>query len=127
MSQQVPNSNDERVERETENSLVKILALAFFGGALVGLPLAGYFIGQFIGIHMAAGDIQQGYAFGGLLYTVYNATHNPVYNVESQVSQSLGISLGQMDVTTLEVLGLAVGLILDVVVALVFHRVYKHL
>ena len=125
MSQQVPNG--EGAEKEAENSLIRVVALLMFATALIGIPLAGYFIGDFVGMHMAAGDIEQGYAFGGLLYTIYNATHNPVYNTESQVLQALGVSLGQNDITTLEVLGIALGLVIDAIVALIFHRVYKKL
>jgi len=57
---------------------------------LVVIPVLGYFLGTLIGIHMSASDVDQGYAYGGLLYTVYNATHNPVYSQEAQISQAQG-------------------------------------
>ena len=92
---------------------------------LVSVPLLGYFVGNFIGIHMSTGDIQQGYAYGGLLYTVYNATHNPIYYQESQVSQALGISEGQTDLNSLSMFGLTSGVVADFFIAFLLVREYE--
>jgi hypothetical protein len=92
---------------------------------LIAVIIMGYFIGTFIGIHMSANDIDQGYSYGGLLYTVYNATHNPVYYQESQISQAQGIAEGQSDVSTLQLLGLATGFIADVAIAFLIVKEYE--
>jgi len=105
--------------------LLRIFLIIFGIMALVAVPLLGYFIGTLIGIHMSANDIDQGYAYGGLLYTVYNATHNLVYYQESQISQAQGIAEGQSDINTLQMLGLVFGLVADVPIALLFVREYE--
>jgi hypothetical protein len=94
---------------------------------LIAVPLLGYFVGNLIGIHMATSDIQQGYAYGGLLYTVYNATHNPVFYQESQVSQSMGIAQGQTDLNSLSMFGLTGGVVADIAIAYLLVREYERL
>lgn len=108
-------------------SLEKIITLVFLGMMLVAFPVSGYVLGYFIGNHMAFTDVQQGYAYGGLLYTIYKATHNPFYMDEANVTTAFGITLAQSDVTTLELFGLVFGLLLDVPVAIRFHQEYKKL
>ena len=107
--------------------VLRILLVIFGIIVLITVPLLGYFIGNFIGMHMAVSDIQQGYAYGGLLYTVYNATHNQVYNQESQVSLSLGISEGQTDLNSLSLLGIGAGIVADVAIAFLIVREYERL
>jgi len=97
----------------TGSRLIRIIFLLFTAIALLGLPIAGYFIGNFIGLHMAVSDIQNGYAYGGLLSIVAQTTHNSVYAQEANVSQGLGITEGQTDMNTFAVAGLILGLILD--------------
>jgi len=92
---------------------------------LVGVPILGYFIGNLIGIHMATNDIQQGYANSGLLYTIYNASHNPVFLQEAQISQAQGIGEAQSDTATLQMLGLMIGLLADVPFVFLFVREYE--
>ncbi len=103
--------------------VMRALLIVFGIIVLVAVPLLGYFVGNFIGIHMSTGDIQQGYAYGGLLYTVYNATHNQVYNEESQVSQALGIAEGQTDLNSLSMFGL----IADFGIAFLLVREYERM
>jgi hypothetical protein len=104
------------------------MLLVLFGAiALVGLPVAGYFIGNFIGMHMAVSDIQNGYAYGGLLSIVAQSTHNSVYAQEANVSQGLGVAEGQTDVNTLATLGLVLGLILDAPLAYLVVSEYERL
>jgi len=111
----------------TGGRLVRMLLVLFGAIALVALPIAGYFIGNFIGFHMAVNDVQNGYAYGGLLAIVAKATHNPVYAQEANVSQGLGIAEGQSDVNTLTVLGLALGLMLDAPLAYLVVYEYEKL
>jgi len=105
--------------------VMRALLMIFGIIVLVAVPLLGYFVGNFIGIHMSTGDIQQGYAYGGLLYTVYNATHNPIYYQESQVSQALGISEGQTDLNSLSMFGLTSGVVADFFIAFLLVREYE--
>jgi hypothetical protein len=105
--------------------VLRVLLIVFGVIVLIAVPLLGYFIGNFIGMHMSTSDIQQGYAYGGLLYTVYNATHNPVYYQESQVSQALGIAEGQSDINSLTMLGLVSGIITDIIIAFLIVREYE--
>ena len=107
--------------------VLRILLIVFGVIVLVAVPLLGYFIGNFIGIHMATSDIQQGYAYGGLLATVYNATHNPTYMQEAQVSQSMGIAEGQTDLSGLSMLGILAGVIADIPIAFLIVREYEML
>jgi len=117
-----PNRNNNGSTR-----LIRIMLVLFGVLALVGIPVLGYFIGNFIGIHMSENDVIQGYAYGGLLYTIYNTTHNPVYGIESQQIQSLGITTAQGDVTTLSMIGLIIGLTIDPLVAYMIVREYENL
>jgi len=105
--------------------ILRIFLMIFGIMALVAIPILGYFLGTLIGIHMSVNDIDQGYAYGGLMYTVYNATHNPVYYQESQVSQALGIAEGQTDIGTLQLIGLGFGLAIDVPIVFLFVREYE--
>jgi len=107
--------------------LIRMLLLLFGAMALAGLPVAGYFIGNFIGIHMAVNDIQNGYAYGGLLSVVAQSTHNSVYAQEANVSQGLGVTLGQTDANTLATVGLILGLILDAPLAYLLVWEYERL
>ena len=117
-----PNNNGNGSPR-----LIRILLILFGVMTLVAVPVLGYFIGNFIGIHMSASDVEQGYAYGGLLYTIYNTTHNPVYGIEAQQVQALGITTAQGDVTTLSMMGLVGGLIIDPFITYVFIREYEKL
>jgi len=76
---------------------------------------------------MATSDIQQGYAYGGLLSTIYNATHNPTYIQEAQVSQSMGIAEGQTDLSGLSMLGIMAGILADIPIAFLIVREYEML
>jgi hypothetical protein len=76
---------------------------------------------------MAVTDIQNGYAYGGLLATVAQATHNSVYAQEANISEAQGITLGQSDVNTLAVLGLILGVILDAPLAFLVVSEYEKL
>jgi len=107
--------------------VLRVLLIIFGIVVLISVPLFGYFIGNFIGMHMSTSDIQQGYAYGGLLYTVYNATHNPVYSQESQVSQALGIAQGQSDINSLTMVGLTSGIVADFGIAFILVREYERL
>jgi len=111
----------------TGGRLLRMLLVLFGAIALVGLPVAGYFIGNFIGIHMAVTDIQNGYAYGGLLSIVAQSTHNAVYAQEANVSQGLGVAEGQTDVNTLAAIGLVLGLILDAPLAYLVVSEYERL
>jgi len=105
--------------------VLRVLLIVFGIIVLIAVPLLGYFIGNFIGMHMAVSDIQQGYAYGGLLSTVYNATHNPTYIQEAQVSQSMGIAEGQTDLNSLSMLGITAGVIADIAIAFLIVREYE--
>ena len=107
--------------------VLRVLLIVFGIVVLIAVPLLGYFIGDFIGMHMSTSDIQQGYAYGGLLYTVYDATHNPVYYQESQVSQALGIAQGQSDISSLTMLGLIAGTVADFGIAFLLVREYERM
>lgn len=107
--------------------LIRIILILFGIMTLIAVPVLGYFIGNFIGIHMSASDVEQGYAYGGLLYTIYNTTHNPVYGIEAQQVQAIGITTAQGDVTTLSMMGLVGGLVVDPFIAYVFVREYEKL
>jgi len=117
-----PNKN-----RNGSTKLIRILLILFGVMTLVAVPVLGYFLGNFIGIHMSASDVEQGYSYGGLLYTIYNTTHNPVYGVEAQQVQAIGITTAQGDVTTLSMMGLVGGLVVDPFIAYVFVREYEKL
>ena len=101
------------------STTTKILAYLFLASALVAFPVAGYFLGGFIGAHMAYSDVMQGYSYAGLFQTYYNSTHISQYNQIAQISSAMGITLGSTDTTTLEIVGLGMGLILDLGVAIV--------
>jgi len=105
--------------------ILRIFLVIFGIMALVVIPILGYFLGTLIGIHMAINDVDQGYAYGGLLYTMYNTTHNPVYLQESQISQGQGIAEGQTDIGTLQFIGLGFGLAVDVPIVFLFVREYE--
>ena len=107
--------------------VLRVLLMIFGIIVLIGVPLLGYFVGNLIGMHMATSDIDQGYAYGGLLWTVYNATHNQVYLQESQVSQSMGIAQGQTDLNSLSMFGLTGGVIADFAIAFLLVREYERL
>ena len=124
MSAQPGNTNS---QPGSGGRLIRLILVLFGAAALVALPVAGFFIGNFIGAHMAATDIDNGYAYGGLLATVAHATHNSVYAQEANISQALGIALGQSDVNTLTVLGLVLGLILDAPLAFLVVNEYEKL
>jgi len=115
-----PNTN-------TGARLIRILFVLFSAVALIAFPIGGYFIGIFIGSHMAVTDIQNGYAYGGLLATVSQATHNSVYAQEANISQANGITLGQSDVNTLAILGLILGLASDASLAYLIVSEYEKL
>jgi len=117
-----PNDNGNGSPR-----LIRILLILFGVMTLVAVPVMGYFLGNFIGIHMSSSDVEQGYSYGGLLYTIYNTTHNPVYGIEAQQVQALGITTAQGDVTTLSMMGLVGGLVIDPFIAYVFIREYEKL
>jgi len=117
-----PNNNGNGSTR-----LIRILLILFGVMTLVAVPVLGYFLGNFIGVHMSASDVEQGYSYGGLLYTIYNTTHNPVYGIESQQVQAIGITTAQGDVTTLSMMGLVGGLVIDPFIAYVFVREYEKL
>jgi flagellar basal body-associated protein FliL len=126
------NSQTGNVEHQNENGngsskLIRILLILFGVMTLVAVPVLGYFLGNFIGIHMSASDVEQGYSYGGLLYTIYNTTHNPIYGIESQQVQAIGITTAQGDVTTLSMMGLVGGLVIDPFIAYVFIREYERL
>jgi len=123
MSQASPQPNN----GNGSTRLVRIMLILFGIMTLVAIPVMGYFIGNFIGIHMSASDVEQGYANGGLLYTIYNTTHNPVYGIEAQQVQAIGITTAQGDTTTLSMLGLIGGLIINPFIAYVFIREYEKL
>ena len=107
--------------------LIRLILVLFGAVALVALPIAGYFIGNFIGMHMAVNDIDNGYSYGGLLAIVAQATHNQVYAQEANVSQALGIASGQSDLNTLSVFGLLLGLALDAPLAFLVVNEYEKL
>jgi len=111
----------------TGGRLIRMLLVLFGAVALIAFPIGGYFMGNFIGTHMAVSDIQNGYAYGGLLATVAQATHNSVYAQEANISQATGITEGQSDVTTLDVLGLVLGLMLDAPLAYLLVSEYEKL
>jgi len=107
--------------------VMRILLIIFGIMVMVAIPIFGYIVGNFIGIHMSASDVDQGYAYGGLLYTVYNATHNPVFLQEAQISQAQGIVNGQSDVNNLSMLGLLAGVIADVPIVFLIVREYERM
>jgi len=92
---------------------------------LVVMPVLGYFLGTLIGLHMSTNDVDQGYAYSGLLYTVYNATHNTVYYQEAQISQAQGIAEGQTDFNSFQLIGLGLGLGIDVPFVFLFVREFE--
>jgi len=105
--------------------IIRIFVLIIGIMGLVVIPVLGYFLGTLIGIHMSASDVDQGYAYGGLLYTVYNATHNPVYYQEAQISQAQGISEGQTDINNFQLIGLGFGLGIDIPIVFLFVREFE--
>jgi ABC-type Fe3+ transport system permease subunit len=130
MSQSNPQPNSVAQDNNNGNGstrLIRIMLILFGIMTLVAVPVLGYFIGNFMGIHMSASDVEQGYAYGGLLYTIYNTTHNPVYGIEAQQVQAIGILNAQGDTTTLSMIGLVGGLIIDPFVAYIFVREYEKL
>jgi len=130
MSQSNPQTGNVAHPNENENGstkLIRIMLILFGTMTLIAVPVMGYFLGNFIGVHMSASDVEQGYSYGGLLYTIYNTTHNPVYGIESQQVQAIGITTAQGDVTTLSMMGLVSGLTVDPFIAYVFIREYERL
>lgn len=127
MSAQPSSTNNTTAQPGSGGRLIRMLLILFSAIALVALPIAGFFVGNFIGTHMAVTDIENGYAYGGLLATVAQATNNSVYAQEAKISQALGITLGQSDVNTLAVLGLVLGLILDAPLAYLVIDEYEKL
>jgi hypothetical protein len=130
MSQSNPQTGS--VEQPNKNGngstrLIRIMLVLFGAMTLVAIPVLGYFIGDFIGIHMSENDVIQGYAYGGLLYTIYNTTHNPIYGIEAQQVQSIGVTIAQGDITTLSMIGLIIGLSLDPFVAYMIVKEYEKL
>ena len=126
MSQSNPQPNS--VAQDNNNGstkMIRMLLVLFGAMALVGIPVLGYFIGNFLGVHMSASDVMQGYAYGGLLYTIANTTNNQVYGIEAEQVQALGITTAQSDVTTLSMIGLVIGLLLDPFIAYVIVREYE--
>jgi len=117
-----PNNN-----RNGSTRLIRIMLILFETMTLIAVPVLGYFLGNFIGVHMSASDVEQGYSYGGLLYTIYNTTHNQVYGIEAQQVQAIGITTAQGDVTTLSMMGLVGGLVVDPFIAYVFVREYDKL
>jgi len=86
MSQSNPQTGNVAHPNDNGNGspkLIRILLILFGVMTLVAVPVMGYFVGNFIGIHMSASDVEQGYSYGGLLYTIYNTTHNPVSGLTS--------------------------------------------
>lgn len=127
INQQQKNGDDDDDNGNGTTKMIRALLVLFGAMSLIGLPVLGYFIGNFLGVHMSSSDVMQGYAYGGLLYTIYNTTHNQVYGIESQQVQALGITNGQSDVTTLSMIGLVIGLILDPFIAYVIVREYERI
>jgi len=107
--------------------IMRILLIIFAIMVMIGIPVLGYVIGDFIGMHMATSDVDQGYAYSGLLYTVYNATHNPVYLQEAQISEAQGIANGQSDVSNTAMFGILGGLIADVPIIFLIVREYERM
>jgi len=105
--------------------IIRIFVLIIGIMGLVVIPVLGYFLGTLIGIHMSASDVDQGYAYGGLLYTVYNATHNLVYYQESQISQAQGVAEGQTDILTFQLIGIGFGLLIDIPIVFLFVREFE--
>jgi len=105
--------------------ILRIFYIVFAFSVLVGVLVVGYFIGNFIGMHMSVSDIQQGYAYSGLLYTIYNATHNPVYYQESQVTQGMGIAEGQTDLNSFTLIGLGSAIVADIGIAYLLVKEYE--
>jgi hypothetical protein len=105
--------------------IVRIFVLIMGIMGLVVMPVLGYFLGTLIGIHISASDVDQGYAYGGLLYTVYNATHNVVYSQEAQISQAQGVSEGQTDILTFQLIGIGFGLLIDIPFVFLFVREFE--
>jgi len=118
-SNNVPNTTQYPIR------VIRILYIMFAILVLIAIPVLGYFIGNLMGIHMATSDIEQGYAYSGLLYTVYNATHNLIYNQEAQVSQGMGITEGQSDLSSLQLFGLTGGILADVAIVYLLIREYE--
>jgi hypothetical protein len=130
MSQSNPQTSSVAQTDNNNNGstkLIRIMLVLFGAMTLVAIPVLGYFIGNFVGIHMSQNDVIQGYAYGGLLYTIYNTTHNPVYGIEAQQVQAIGITTAQGDMTTLSMMGLIIGLSLDPFVAYMIVREYEKL
>ena len=48
--------------------LIRILLILFGVMTLVAVPVLGYFLGNFIGIHMSASDVEQGYSYLSLIH-----------------------------------------------------------
>jgi len=105
--------------------IIRIFVLIIGIMGLVVIPILGYFLGTLIGIHMSVNDVQQGYAYGGLLYTIYNNTHNIVYYQEAQISQAQGIAEGQTDIGAFQLIGLGFGLGIDIPIVFIFVREFE--
>ena len=107
--------------------ILRILLIIFSIMVLIAVPVMGYVIGNLIGSHMSVSDIEQGYAYSGLLYTVYNTTHNPVYLQEAQISQGTGISEGQTDLSSASLFGIGSGILGDIAIAFVIVKEYERM
>lgn len=112
---------------EEEESMTFADALLLLGVAilLIAFPVTGYFFGSLIGSHMQLTDVSQGFTSGAVVYTVYNVTHNPLFNEEAQVLTAMGINVGNNDLNTSEMLGLTGGLIADFFVIYAFRNLLR--
>ncbi|AAL27766.1 hypothetical protein SIFV0057 [Sulfolobus islandicus filamentous virus] len=107
--------------------IVKILILAMLAIGIIGLPVGLYEIGTLIATHMAVGDIENGYAYGGLMSIIYNATHISQYQQLSQILPATGVTMGTQDITTIQIFLLLLGLFLDAPLAYMTYNIYRHL
>lgn len=107
--------------------ILKILVLAMLAIGIIGLPIGLYEIGTLIGTHMAVSDIENGYAYGGLMSIVYNATHITQYQQLSQILPVSGVTEGTQDITTIQLFLLLLGLLFDAPLAYTAYNIYRRL
>lgn len=125
MSEQPKNDKSESPRAGMSTLKIFFLLMAIF--VMVGLPVGGYMLGNFIGIHFGVSDINNEYAFSGLYQTVYNATGVSSYHDLSGISLALGNTLLTNDVSTMQLLGLLLGLLADAPAAVLLLVEYKRL
>ena len=122
-----PTNGDNEVPYEEGITFADAILVIGVAIVLIALPMLGYFFGALFGAHLQLSDVSQGFTSGAVVYTVYNVTHNPIFNQESQVLVAMGINTGNQDVQTAEMIGLAGGTFADFLVIWAFRDMLRRI